>query len=321
MNTKQLPPVTQVAEYVWMIPHVLPSDHPEYIATYVVEDKAGDIHVIDPGWDSDENWGDLNRGLIEIGRKAKDVHSVTLTHQHKDHVGMALHLRAESGCPVAIHESEQLELSLDFLPHAQAQRAQLLDRWCVPQDYRDVLLEELDTQTPNIPPAINADVLLNEGDFLLVPGRNLFVHHTPGHTPGHICIEDRDAGHVFTGDHVLGEFNPGVGLGKIWRPDAMVSYLASLQKIQDIKGATGFPGHGSVIADVSSRSSTIMAHHLKRISLVSEQVSEFGNLSAWEVAERLTWTKPWAEMSPTTRRMVIAQSDMYLHAALENKSD
>ncbi|MDH6277824.1 glyoxylase-like metal-dependent hydrolase (beta-lactamase superfamily II) [Aurantimicrobium minutum] len=315
MVNSLLPPVTQVGEYVWMIPHVLPSDHPEYIATYVLLDKAGDIHLIDPGWNSESNWSELQLGLSRLGCKAKDVCSVTVTHQHKDHVGMAHHVREESGCPIALHEIEQEELLLDFLPHSVDQRNNLLEHWQVPQEHRDVLRVELETQTPNIPPRIRADILLRDGDYLLIPGRNLRIHHTPGHTPGHICIEDVDQNQVFTGDHILGEFNPGVGLGKVWKPEAMVNYLTSVATIEGLRGATGFPGHGPVIANLRSRCTEIRNHHINRVGQVTELLNSGVEPSAWSVAQSLTWTKPWDSMNPTTRRMVIAQADMYLYAS------
>lgn len=311
-----LPPVAQISEYVWMIPHPLPSDHPEFIATYVVLDKSGDIHVIDPGWDSEQNWEELQRGLLKLGWMPKDIHSVTLTHQHRDHVGMATHIKAESGCPIGMHRLEEQELLINFLPQAEQQRTELLEDWRVPQEFLESLQREVETQTQNTPPAIEADLHLEDGDYLLVPGRNLRIHHTPGHTPGHICIEDLDTKHVFTGDHVLGQFNPGVGLGKVWRNDSMLSYLDSLEKLLSISGAIGLPGHGPIIEDLNARCLEIMNHHLNRISAVSNFVSSSSEASAWEVAKHLKWTKPWDSMNPTTRRMVIAQSAMYLHAAI-----
>ena len=48
---------------------------------------------------------------------------------------------------------------------------------------------------------------LMEGDSIEVAGTTLQVIHTPGHTPGGICLYDGD-GHLFAGDTL---FNGGPG--------------------------------------------------------------------------------------------------------------
>lgn len=319
MNLQKLPEVEQVAEYVWAIPHSLPEDHPDYVLTYVVLDKAGDVHVIDPGWDSEDNVAGLNSGLAGLGRRPEDVCSVTLTHQHKDHSGLSEYLRSASGCPIAVHPEDQQEMLFDVLPLAQSLRLERMGQWEVSEDYREELLLELSTQTPNVPPSLKADLLLEEGDYLLIPGRNLKVHHTPGHTPGHICIEDLDSKLVFTGDHIIGEFNPGVGLGKMWKPDSMLKYIDSVKKISSIQGTSGLPGHGPMIADLPARCLEISEHHENRIREVANILEMGSAASTWEIAQALTWAKSWDSMHPTIRRMVLSQTEMYVYAIQHGK--
>ncbi|MEK6194856.1 MAG: MBL fold metallo-hydrolase [Deltaproteobacteria bacterium] len=43
-----------------------------------------------------------------------------------------------------------------------------------------------------------ADVLLEDGDTIAIGSTNITVIHTPGHTPGGICLYNN--GHLFTGD-------------------------------------------------------------------------------------------------------------------------
>jgi glyoxylase-like metal-dependent hydrolase (beta-lactamase superfamily II) len=42
--------------------------------------------------------------------------------------------------------------------------------------------------------------LLQDNDIIDMGGRRLEVIHTPGHSPGHICLYDRERGYLFTGD-------------------------------------------------------------------------------------------------------------------------
>ena len=57
-------------------------------------------------------------------------------------------------------------------------------------------------------PDRSPDGSLAEGDTISVAGTDLQVLHTPGHSPGGVCLHDADAGRVFGGDTL---FNGGPG--------------------------------------------------------------------------------------------------------------
>src|SRR5690606_7522731 len=52
------------------------------------------------------------------------------------------------------------------------------------------------------------DRLLDDGDVISVAGSDLTVLHTPGHSPGGVCLHDSDGGRIFGGDTL---FNGGPG--------------------------------------------------------------------------------------------------------------
>ena len=89
--------------------------------------------------------------------------AILLTHGHFDHVGAVKELAAETGCPVYIHAAEA-----------------------------------------TLPPMMTAGPLYYthtyaEGDTLTpIPGMELKVLHTPGHTPGSVCLLWGDQ--MFSGD-------------------------------------------------------------------------------------------------------------------------
>jgi glyoxylase-like metal-dependent hydrolase (beta-lactamase superfamily II) len=85
------------------------------------------------------------------------------------------------------------------------------------------------------------DRLLADGDTVWVGATALKVLHTPGHTPGGICLYTR--GHVFTGDTLF----PGGG-GKTWStPDFDRLYADVTEKLfAKLPDETWvYPGHGS----------------------------------------------------------------------------
>lgn len=84
------------------------------------------------------------------------------------------------------------------------------------------------------------DILLKKGSEIKIGDVTLKVLHTPGHTPGSICLLGRDF--VFTGDTLFKE-----GTGRIDLPGGSSKYLQeSLQKLSKYLklGMKVYPGHG-----------------------------------------------------------------------------
>ena len=141
--------------------------------------------------------------LALLRRQSLTVEAVLLTHGHFDHVGAVKTLAAETDCQVFLHE------------------------------------EEL-----TLPAAMTAGKLYytdfyKEGDRLTLAGMTFEVLHTPGHTPGSLCL--RFGQHLFSGDTLFAgscgrtDF-PGSS------PAAMVRSLSRLSKLED--DLKVYPGHG-----------------------------------------------------------------------------
>ena len=90
---------------------------------------------------------------------------------------------------------------------------------------------------PRLP--LKPDILLNDGDYVNLGGFNLFVIHTPGHTPGSICMKTGSI--LVSGDTIF----PG-GPGHTDSPRDFKQIIASLSsKIFTLPDNTRiFPGHG-----------------------------------------------------------------------------
>ena len=68
---------------------------------------------------------------------------------------------------------------------------------------------------------------------------------TPGHTANHMAYAYKEAGVLFSGDHVMAWSTPVVA-----PPDgAMSDYMASLNKLSERPETTYFPGHGGAVRD------------------------------------------------------------------------
>jgi len=168
---------------------------------------TGAAAIIDPGVGSEE---ELEAILREADRLGAEVRLIINTHGHPDHVSGNGPLKAETGAQVLIHEADAHMLIRPLWP------------W------------------PGLRP-LRPDRLLREGDVVQVGSLSLAVLHTPGHSPGSICLYERREGVLFTGDTLFA--------GSIGRTDlpgsSFEDMVRSLARLMDLPDRTAiWPGHG-----------------------------------------------------------------------------
>ncbi|GAB3061795.1 MBL fold metallo-hydrolase [Virgibacillus ainsalahensis] len=81
--------------------------------------------------------------------------------------------------------------------------------------------------------------LLKDGEIIDIGNRSLTILHTPGHSPGHICILDNVKGYLFTGD-LLYTGTPIYAFYPTTNPSDLVNSLeriARLPKIMKVYGS------------------------------------------------------------------------------------
>jgi len=173
-------------------------------------EKTDEVIIIDP---ADEG-GFISEKILELNLKPV---AIILTHGHFDHILGLLELKLNfPKTPIMAHEADL------FLIESVQKRAQ---HW-------------LKTQ---VNPAPKVDKLLKENDRIKFGQEVLTVLHTPGHTPGGICLYNDQV--MFAGDTL---FKDGV----IGRTDLSYSspkkMQQSLKKIKDLPGSRQmYSGHGA----------------------------------------------------------------------------
>ncbi|GLI27197.1 MBL fold metallo-hydrolase [Agromyces rhizosphaerae] len=302
-----LPDVEEFAGGWWSIPVPMPGGHIPYNLCYAVRDDAGGVHLIDPGWPTTGHLDVLAAGLAHMGAGLSDVRTVTATHLHTDHLGGAGDLRAATSARIVLHREEDRavrEMAGRRPAHAASDA---IDRWGVPADRR----AELEAHAEERVERPTADVLVDDGDLLPIPGRSVRVVHTPGHTTGHICLRDEDAGVLFTGDLLLPTIHPGVGLGAHGDANPLADYLSSLQRIARFDNEAA-PGHEYRFRGVFARTITTAEHHLRRTREVQRVLQRDRAHTVWEVASELTWSAGWANLQGFFLMSALAQTAMHI---------
>lgn len=128
--------------------------------------------IIDPGAEAD-------RILQEVEDLGLEIKLIVLTHHHIDHIGAVKEVKEATGAEVAIHTDEAESLQ------------------------RPPSSTTFGFSYPAPPPP---DRLLKGGDSIDIGDLHFLVLHTPGHSPGGICLLGE--GVVFSGDTL---FNSGIG--------------------------------------------------------------------------------------------------------------
>jgi hydroxyacylglutathione hydrolase len=173
--------------------------------------------VIDPG-------DEVSRITDLLTRHNLTVKAIISTHAHIDHVGGLSKLHRLTGAPVLMHQED--------LPLYQAM---------------DVQAAFLGIAAPEI---TSVDSLLKEGDTLRWGDYQARIIHTPGHTPGSVCLYvPQEAGTVklvapqlLAGDTL---FAGSIGRTDLWG-GSMLQIMDSLRsKLLQLPDTTVvYPGHG-----------------------------------------------------------------------------
>ncbi len=178
------------------------------VCSYIIgceETKKG--AVVDPG-------GDENVILAEVEKLGLDIEYVIATHGHPDHVCGNRTIKEATNAKIVMHEADA-----DFFEKTET------------QNYFSML---------GLEPSPPTEIRVKEGDILEMGTVKLQIIHTPGHTPGGICLYS--APDLITGDTLFVG-----GVGRTDFPGGSYSELINSLKTKVLAlpdDTVVWPGHG-----------------------------------------------------------------------------
>ncbi len=178
------------------------------VCSYIIgceETKKG--AVVDPG-------GDENVILAEVEKLGLDIEYVIATHGHPDHVCGNRTIKEATNGKRVMHEADA-----DFFEKTET------------QNYFSML---------GLEPSPPTEIRVKEGDILEMGTVKLQIIHTPGHTPGGICLYS--APDLITGDTLFVG-----GVGRTDFPGGSYSELINSLKTKVLAlpdDTVVWPGHG-----------------------------------------------------------------------------
>ncbi|HWD10832.1 MAG TPA: MBL fold metallo-hydrolase [Solirubrobacteraceae bacterium] len=284
------------------------------VNAYLIEDSP--LTLVDSGPNSAKALDELEQALAALGHAIEDIELLVISHQHMDHFGLASILARRSGAEVAALDAlapflagygHQTDLEDGF-----AQRLML--RHGIPPEIVTAL-RAVSSGFRAWGSAVEVTRPLAADSELKLAGRSLRVLHRPGHSPSDTVFLDHRSetdqpGILLAADHLIAHISSNPLLARPLdagedyegpRPQALVTYMASLEQTRAMELALVLPGHGPPISDHVSLIDERFRMHGRRAEKINGLIAEQPR-SAHEIAQAL-----WGNVAVTQAYLTLSE--------------
>ncbi len=297
------------------------------VNAYLIEDSP--LTLIDSGPNSAKALDELEQALAACGHRIEDIELLVVSHQHMDHFGLASILARRSGAEVA----------------ALAPLAPFLAGYGAQTDLDDSLAEILMLRH-GIPAEIVTALRAVSAGFrawgsavevtrplladseLKLRDRTLAVLHRPGHSPSDTVFHDAERGILLAADHLIAHISSNPLLARPLdageeyldrakageRPQALVTYMASLEQTRAMDLELVLPGHGRPITGHATLIDERFRLHARRAAKINGLIASQPR-TAHEIAQEL-WGNVAVTQAYLTLSEVLGHVDLLLRDGL-----
>lgn len=259
----------------------LPKNPLKATNSYLIKDKERNL-IIDTGMNRKECLEAFDAVLEELQIDLSQT-DLFITHLHADHLGLVSELAKPS--------------TRIFFNRLDAVVAAFSDLWkhffnvALKHGFEEQELLESLSRHPGYRYSPSGPVeyeYLVEGDQLAYGPYTFTCVHTPGHTPGHLCLYEESKKMFVSGDHILGDITPNISA---WddATNPLEQYLQSLEKVSLMEIDLVLPGHRRLVTDSRGRIEELKEHHNERLQEVLGIIEAEGPSSAYRIASQMKW--------------------------------
>ncbi len=269
------------------------------------------LTLIDVGPNTEEAFSALRSGLEALGLRLDAIKRIIISHAHEDHYGLLARLQEHCGAEIYIHSWETNKL---LHTHDYSDHRKLLQRAGVPKEAIDRFEQGYMRIHPPATDRFTFKTLEDEEDILFENG-SLRVLHTPGHTPGSICLMRESNRELIAADTVIKHITPNPMLNpdpidNYRRFPSLSEYLCSVARIKDISPTLIHSGHGGCIHDYAEHFHLLLKHTNERQAKLLSLIPKRG-VTAWEMSELM-----FPGASGMHRYLAISEAQAHLDMAM-----
>lgn len=258
--------------------------------------------LIDTGFNMPQCYEDMAAGLDELKIDMSKT-DIFLTHFHSDHCGLVYKLRTPQS---------KVYIGEDDVSLLYGTTSYTGDSWHNFDNMYKVNgypAEELITAQKSNPAKnlvsqkVEDVTAVKHGDEIRVGDIILKCIHTPGHTPGHMCLYEPVNKIMFTGDHILFDITPNITSWPSLK-NALGCYIENLKKMYDYDVLITLPSHRSVKGTMKERIDGLLKHHEQRLLETEEIVRRGNGVNVYDTASKLKWAiraRSWEEFPPVQK--------------------
>jgi len=299
------------------------------VNAYLIEDSP--LTLIDSGPNSAKALDELEQQLNARGHAVEDIELLVISHQHMDHFGLASILARRSGAEVAA-----LEPLAGYLA-AYGRETDLDDAFAEGIMLRHGIPREVVTALRAVSAgfrawgsAVEVTRPLSDGSELVLGQRTLRVLHRPGHSPSDTVFHDERRSTLLAADHLIAHISSNPLLARPLgqepdpdgpRPQALVTYMASLEQTRAMELELVLPGHGRPIRDHVALIDERFRMHERRAGKIHGLILQQPR-TAHEIAQEL-WGNVAVTQAYLTLSEVLGHVDLLLRdgRAVEEERD
>ncbi len=299
------------------------------VNAYLIEDSP--LTLVDSGPNSAKALDELEQALAARGHRIEDIELLVISHQHMDHFGLASILARRSGAEVAAIGPLGPYLA-DYgketdLDDAFAENIML--RHGIPPEIVTAL-RAVSAGFRAWGSAVEVTRPLGDGEQLELRDRTLRVLQRPGHSPSDTVFLDEERKLMLAADHLIAHISSNPLLARPLgaepdptgpRPQALITYMRSLEATRELDLELVLPGHGRPITDHVALIDERFRMHGRRAEKILRLISEQPR-SAHEIAQEL-WGNVAVTQAYLTLSEVLGHVDLLLEdgRAVEEERD